>query len=532
MYQILLVDDEEYALEGLMHGVPFRELGFEKVHIAKNAVTARQILLTEPVDIVLCDIEMPGESGLDLVEWMQEFKIPTLPIILTCHADFEYSRKALQLGSFDYILKPVAYEEVTEILKRAITKVERRQQEKKARIGEKLFIKNRYRLVEELWKEILQGELKISGKLLEELCLYKGLKFVNNGQYRLVMLDLLFKHKDVNAPEDKNVQFAICNLGEEILIRGRGWLLLQNSEILIGILQCTDEFTETEEKLKGELIEFITVCRQYLECYFNAFYSSVISGEEIQSMYEKLRNKARRQVLKKDLIIRVDEEIPVNETRLPAPDTEHWSTVIKTGAEQEIVAAICDYTREKATEDNLNNGLLEYYTASVMQIAYSCAAEWKNGMDFLHETKMQMEMNKAFRSLEKFELFVRLLARELCVRRREHYQTQKKKLSDRAKEYVNEHLGERLLNDQIAQAMFLNVDYLNRVFKKETGMTLSEYISRKRVDLAKELLLGSDMTVSEIAMEVGFQSFSYFTKVFKKRTGKEPLKYRKDGGAS
>ncbi len=530
MYQILLVDDEEYALEGLMHGVLFQKLGFEKVHIAKNAVAAREILLTEPIDIVLCDIEMPGESGLELVEWMQKFKVLAVPIILTCHADFEYSRKALQLGSFDYILKPVAYEEVTETLQRAITKVVRRQQDQKAKIREKLFMKNQHRLVDELWKEILRGELKISEKLLEELCLYKGMTYVNGGHYRVVLLDLLFKHKDVNAPEDKNVQFAICNLGEEILTKDRGWILLLNNEILVGIMQSSDENQETEMKLKGELTEYVAVCRQYLECYFNAFYSPIISCEEIVPMYEKMCNSARRQVLKKDLIIRVDEEIPMNEIQLPAPDVERWSSVMKTGTEQEIIDTICEFTREKATEDNLNNGLLEYYIASVMQIAYSCAAEWKNGMDFLFETKFQMEMNKSFRSLEKFELFVKLLAGELYERRREHYQTQKKRMSDRAKEYVNEHLGERLLNDQIAQAMFLNVDYLNRVFKKETGVTLSEYISRKRVDRAKELLLESDMTVSEIALEVGFQSFSYFTKVFKKRTGKEPLKYRKDGG--
>ena len=81
-------------------------------------------------------------------------------------------------------------------------------------------------------------------------------------------------------------------------------------------------------------------------------------------------------------------------------------------------------------------------------------------------------------------------------------------------------------NDQIAQALFLNVDYLNRIFKKETGMTLSEYISVKRIDRAKLLLLTTRMPVSEVAMSVGFQSFSYFSKIFKKRVGVEPSKFR------
>lgn len=528
MYRILLVDDEDYALEGLLHGIPFEELGFEKVFTAGNAVKARELLLMEPIDVLLCDIEMPGESGLELLKWAGELQLPAVPIILTCHADFEYSRRALQLGSLDYILKPAAYEEVTQALKRAVRKVERLNREEDARRRETLLLKNQDRLAEELWKEILSGELPLSEKLLCELCTYKGLDYTENGRYRFVLLDMLFKHKDVDAQEDKNVRFAICNMAEEILVRKRGWIYLEKKEFLVAVLPAKDEPGAGEEGLKNDIREFMRVCRQYLECYFNAFYSPAVTAEEILPMYDRLREKARRQVLKKDLVAEAFEELPVPESRFSLPDLEQWTDVMRTGNEKEIRDRICGFTRRNASEENLNNGILEYYTAACMQAAYTCAAEWKSGMEFLVGTEMQIRMNKAFRSVEQFELFVELLAQELCARRREQYPGGKKRISDQTKEYVAEHLGERLLNEEIARYLFLNADYLNRIFKKETGITLNEYISRKRVEKAKELLLTTALPVSEIAFETGFQSFSYFTKVFKKRTGKEPSKYRKE----
>lgn len=533
MYRILLVDDEEHTLEGLRHGVPFEKMGFEKVFTACNAVAARQLLLTEPVDIMLCDIEMPGESGLELLQWVKEYQLPVVTIILTCHADFEYSRSALKLGSLDYILKPVAYEEVEEAVRRGIEKVRLITRERDAHTREKLFIKGRKHLVEKLWKEILSGELTVSEKLLEELYSYNGMEFEKEAGYRIFLIDLLFMHEDVEAQDDGNVRFAIWNMAEEILIRKQGWAFFQENEILIGILRERKEMPlaealRREEALKGSFREFFRICKQHLECYFNVFYSPVIPMEEIREQYQTLWEKAKQQVIKKEMIVRGDEELTVYRKEFPLPDLERWIGLFKTGSEQEILEELRSFVRRNATEESLNNGILEQCTGACMQAAYACVTEWKIGTDFLLGKEMQSEIHNACRSVERYEAFAAMLVHTLCEKRRNIYQKKRKLISDRAKEYIGEHLDERLLSEQIAQFLFLNVDYLNRIFKKETGITLSEYISSQRIEKAKELLLTSSLSVSEIALEVGFQSFSYFSKIFKKKTGMEPLKYRKD----
>ena len=544
MYRILLVDDEEYALEGLKHGVDFRELGFEKVYTAGNVVAAKEILLTESVDVILCDIEMPGGSGLELLSWIRELGISVVALILTCHADFEYSRKALQLGSIDYVLKPVAYEELKEALKKALGPVQKIKRQKNAAVREKLFIRNRDRLSQELWNDMLTGELSVSEKLLEELFICIDKPFQKEYRYRLFLIDILFSHEDVNAWEDKNVRFAIRNMADEILIKKQGWVFWME-EFLAGIIfdesqvQSPEGLCESSvrkggyqeggksKKLEEELARFFKICRKYLECYFNAFYAPCATVGELPKLCEMLLSKAKRQVLKKELTAYLEEDLPIRKTKFPQPDPEQWENLMKTGTEKEITDTICRFARKNISEGSLNSGILEDYTGICMQAAYACAADWKCGTDFLMESDLQIQMNRAFRSREQYVKFVEMLAHKLCTIRQKVIKTVRQTLSDRAKEYVEAHLEEHLSNEQIAKALFLNGDYLSRVFRKETGTTLAEYISQRRIERAKELLLTTAIPVSEIALTVGFSSFSYFTKVFKKRTGMEPLKFRK-----
>ena len=102
---VLVIDDQIHVVEGILSEVSWENLGVDKVWKAYNAVEAKGILLLNKVDIMLCDIEMPGENGLSLLKWTQDQGMEVECIFLTAHADFVYARIAMQLGSFDYILQ-------------------------------------------------------------------------------------------------------------------------------------------------------------------------------------------------------------------------------------------------------------------------------------------------------------------------------------------------------------------------------------------------------------------------------------------
>lgn len=75
--------------------------------------------------------------------------------------------------------------------------------------------------------------------------------------------------------------------------------------------------------------------------------------------------------------------------------------------------------------------------------------------------------------------------------------------------------------------MYLNPDYLDRFFKKETGMSVSRFIQMERVKMAKDLLNQEELSVGEIAVKCGYTNLSNFSAMFKRETGKNPIDYRK-----
>jgi AraC-like DNA-binding protein len=96
----------------------------------------------------------------------------------------------------------------------------------------------------------------------------------------------------------------------------------------------------------------------------------------------------------------------------------------------------------------------------------------------------------------------------------------------RAKQFIHDHHTERLSLGQVAAAVHTSIFYLCKLFKKATGITFTEIVSRTRVEKAKNLLLNPNLRVSEIAYEVGFQSLTHFNRIFKRMVGESPTLYR------
>ena len=93
-------------------------------------------------------------------------------------------------------------------------------------------------------------------------------------------------------------------------------------------------------------------------------------------------------------------------------------------------------------------------------------------------------------------------------------------------DYIYEHLHETITINQIATAIHLNESYLSKLFKKETNFTINHFITYKKIEAAKRMLLYSEYTSSQIANFLDYTSQSYFIQVFKKETGMTPSVYK------
>ncbi|MBU9714318.1 response regulator transcription factor [Evansella tamaricis] len=94
--------------------------------------------------------------------------------------------------------------------------------------------------------------------------------------------------------------------------------------------------------------------------------------------------------------------------------------------------------------------------------------------------------------------------------------------------YVNQNLHEKLTLKEVADAVHLNASYFSVLFKEQTNLTFSDYLTRRRLQVAKHLLFTTDIPINDIAEKVGYQTAKYFIKIFKESVGQTPSQYRKE----
>lgn len=126
MLHALLVDDEIIAVNAMNRRIKWAKYGVDKVFTAGSMEQAMEIFKNERVDFMLSDVEMPQGSGLELFEWVKMYYPATECIYVTCHPEYDYMREAMRLGSADYILKPIDYVELDEILTKLVERLEHR----------------------------------------------------------------------------------------------------------------------------------------------------------------------------------------------------------------------------------------------------------------------------------------------------------------------------------------------------------------------------------------------------------------------
>ena len=98
---------------------------------------------------------------------------------------------------------------------------------------------------------------------------------------------------------------------------------------------------------------------------------------------------------------------------------------------------------------------------------------------------------------------------------------------EQAISYIDHHYSEKITLDEVAAAAYMSSNYFSSYFRKVTGISFSEYVTRIRISHARELLRDTDKSVTEIAMECGFHNISNFYRLYKKQEGKSPRDEKK-----
>ena len=154
------------------------------------------------------------------------------------------------------------------------------------------------------------------------------------------------------------------------------------------------------------------------------------------------------------------------------------------------------------------------------------------GLDIERETLREAYFSTPVVSEKKYKSVTRLLtifAQHLALilnRLMVEEQNSELPVVTRAKDYIQQNQTEEISLWQVAQVVNTSPYYFCKLFKRSTGLSFTHYLSRLRIEKAKNLLLNPNLRVSEIAYEIGFQSLTHFNRVFKHIVGYSPTKYR------
>lgn len=426
MFKALIVDDEIYAVMGIKSGVNWEALQVSEVYEAYNMRDALKVYESTSIDIMICDIEMPKGTGIQLLEQVNEISPDTETIFLTAHSVFSFMKRAIQLDGFDYLLKPVEFDVLQETIAKALQSIQQEREMNRLREQYKpyyeIWLKKKTLIADKFWNDILSGRIVCSPNNIERILEEHEL----SGLKEVVCLPILVSVeswlREFSTKDEEMIEYAIRKGASELLLRNRSGKVIQTKQgvNVVVIYEYGEDMVEIDE-LQRCCVEYIQSCKTYFSCNVSCYIGERSTLYEIANTYNQLLQR-------------------------------------------------------------------EYHS---------------------------------LRKSSEAEENVRVSIPKDAVHIQPHHS-----VIQRVQEYIAEHLNEPITREQLASYVHLNPAYLSRLFKREVGESITDYILHVRMSMAEDLITGSTMPISDIAKTLGYFNFSHFSKMFRRVYHASPQQFR------
>lgn len=299
---VLIVDDQISVVNGIEHGIQWESMGVLKVWKAYNAIEAKSIIQNENVDILLCDIEMPGEDGLSLCRWIRQNNYEIECVLLTAHADFEFAREAVCLGVFDYILQPARYEEIRDVLLKVKKRINEKREMKKFSDMGRLFNLKKQVILDDIMKGGILEKV-IDKKIFDEL---KALGYSveeENGVY-CSLIEIL-QWKDENKKLDNTLfSFVTGNIIQELLSKCPVSVICTclDRDIMCCLIIGDKETIPQIQDIKRQLSKYLGIIFQLYSCKTACFLDNIVGFKDVAKSINDL-DKIRVKIEKREVKI-------------------------------------------------------------------------------------------------------------------------------------------------------------------------------------------------------------------------------------
>lgn len=526
MYNILIADDESYQRLGMKKLIEGLRPDY-RIATAKDGQEALNILVNQEIDIAFIDIIMPHITGINLIEQCKKLNISTRLIIVSAHKDFAYAQKALQLGVFDYILKPILLNTISDLL----LKVENVLFDELSKVSERKYLENQLSFTLPVYQgHLLSNWIMDIGKMPE----YVPERLLGKRLGLIILVDVVevnmyepFKPKDLDA-----IQRLVTFLGDRFQNRDRKTIAfkIESEATRIAILVASDHPTEIETGLLAAIAsDMVRDAKANFKCL-----CALGIGGVVDNVYENVKYSYRQgeTALKylfytgypavlchNDILYKnVSELDSAHKNQLILAVREYdVENVCKTIDNLYLLSTTGGYIRPQQFIYTLNMWILDILELYRHAIRDECF------------NKMHNQMNNRFFEEKTFveysEQIIGILS-ELVVTLRGNLEN---KHDDTMKECIaflqsNFHMDLSL--QEVVARCYMSTSYFSAIFKMHTGKTLNQYLLDLRMNHAKTLLGNPEMKIYEITNLIGYQDTKYFHRIFKKYFKMTPQEYK------
>jgi two-component system, response regulator YesN len=524
--KIMIVDDEERTRLNLSQLVDWSEYDIQVVATAINSIDALQKLDQISIDILITDIRMPDESGLELIQKLISKGYNTKYIVLSGYDDFLYAKEAIKLGVSEYLLKPCSKENLIEAVLKVKKLIEKEQQQenifkllRNQLVDESPYIKDKY-------LNILTLPIKPSINVVEKLE-YFGVS-LNFVQFTVIIINVnISTDIDVNSERMELIKLAIKDLvSRDIKSISDNEVFINDDEIII-ILKHNNDLPPPilRDFFKKIVIKIQSDFEIQVSVYIGNSYLGYDFISESYSDAAKIINTTNYNSNNSIFFFsecqkssdQFTKEYPINE-------------------EKDIISAIKQMHKEQLTV-SINN---YFYALEVLNVSKNIASNylmilWASLYHFAIDTGLDtmktfnkniIEIEKIISSGDKIKMkmiiqdITQNIFSEICIK------SSFSNALNHAKKHIDTNYMHNISRENVAKSIFVSPSYLSTLFKQEMGITFIDYLNKIRIMNARLLLQNTDRKVYEIAQATGYNDDKYFSQVFKKLEGMTPAEYR------
>lgn len=533
MLKVFLVEDESVIRDGLRDKIPWEQYGFRFVGEAADGEMALPLIRKTRPDVLITDIKMPFMDGLSLSKIVSEEFPRTKIVIISGYDDFEYARKAIEVGVDQYLLKPIT--RLT--LKKTLLELKEKIEQDMVQNDYQTQFQNDMHVYEQFsrrrfMERLLGGDMPVQ-EIYEEASRLS--LEITAPCYNLLFFYLQEKGGVVSEEKTENFMRKQDEVFHYFL-RHPQYILFRWNANCNGVLVKSEAEQIRDWTDKG--VEHIrSLCEpeeEHLDWYV-ATGSPVERLSMLPACYQDVNHYLAYRFIVPSLHILSSSTLS---DYLNTKDENRIEGVESSAMSQEIIrdflvkgtsSEIHDFVESylERIKEPLKSRMFRAYVVLNIRFTVLAYAEsiGVSKEEFMEQVKSgDQDIN--LEASEVPEYFLDMLETAISFREQEST-NQNRKVLKRALEYIDENYDKESMSlNQAAAKLFVSANYLSTVFSQNMKKTFVEYVTAKRMDKAKKLLKNTNKSSGDIAQEVGYKDSHYFSFVFRKTQGCSPREYR------